>query len=131
MVYFAMMISRNRSSINTRGKEEEQCTWLAEGFFNQEELAMQIRIGKVTHFFNRINVAVLEVSTELKVGDAILFLGHSTEFSQIVESMEILHRKVLLVPPGSEVAVKVLMPVRSGDVVFRIPIGEIVAQGTG
>lgn len=81
---------------------------------------MNVRIGKVTHFFARISVAVLELSDELYVGDTILFLGHTTEFTQPVDSMEIEHQKVQSVGPGSEVALKVIQRVRAGDEVFKV-----------
>ena len=81
---------------------------------------MEVRIGKVTHYYNRIRVAVLKLDGELKVGDTILFLGHSTDFGQPVTSMEIEHRKVQSVPAGSEVAVQVIQPVRTGDKVVKV-----------
>jgi hypothetical protein len=89
---------------------------------------MDIRIGKVTHYYTHLSVAVVELSEELNVGDSIYFLGHTTEFEQSVDSLEINHHKVLSAGPGShsatsakttEVAIKVIEPVRQGDVVFK------------
>ena len=81
---------------------------------------MEIRIGTVTHYYNRISVAVLELSGELKVGDKILIMGRTTDFTQVVTSMEIEHRKMQAVMPGMEVALKVADTVRSGDEVYKI-----------
>jgi hypothetical protein len=85
---------------------------------------MEIRIGTVTHFYNRISVAVLKLSGELKVEDKILILGRTTDFVQVVTSMEIEHRKVPAVGSGMEVALKVADSVRRGDEVYRIVENE-------
>jgi UPF0176 protein len=81
---------------------------------------MEIRVGTVTHYYNRISVAVLKLTGELKVGDKILILGRTTDLVQVVTSMEIEHHKVQIVSPGMEVALKVADSVRSGDEVYKI-----------
>jgi hypothetical protein len=81
---------------------------------------MEERIGQVTHFYNRIRVAVLDLSAEVNVGDVLHFMGRTTDFTQDVESMEIEHQKVQTVGPGQEAALKVIDRVRKGDVVFRV-----------
>jgi translation elongation factor EF-1alpha len=86
-------------------------------------VAMEIPIGKVTHYFNKIGVAVLELSGELKVGDRILILGHTSECTQLVSSLEVEHQKIQSGGPGEEVALKVAEPVRRGDTVFKLPEG--------
>ncbi len=80
---------------------------------------MDIRIGKVTHYYNRISVAVLELTGELKVGDWIHIHGRITDFTQRVASMEIEHQKIQSAGPGADVALKVIEIVREGDVVFK------------
>ncbi len=81
---------------------------------------MEIEIGRVTHYYNHLNVAVLSLIEGLKVGETIHFLGHVTDFTQRVNSMEIEHHNVLVVRPGDDVALKVLEPVREHDKVFRV-----------
>ena len=81
---------------------------------------MDIRIGKVTHYYNRIGVAVLLLSGELEVGDTIQIAGHSTELTQRVDSLEIEHQKQQAVKAGQEVALKVDEPVRAGDMVYKV-----------
>jgi putative protease len=81
---------------------------------------MDIRIGKVTHFFNHLGVAVLQLNDALKVGDTICIVGRFTDIEQRVGSMEIDHQKVSAVGPGTEVALKVFEPVRKGDVVYKV-----------
>ena len=81
---------------------------------------METRIGQVTHYFNHINVAVLELSGELKVGDTIHFKGHSADFTQQVDSMEIEHQKVQTAGPTKEVAMKVGQALHKGADVFKV-----------
>lgn len=81
---------------------------------------MDILIGKVTHFYNRISVAVLELEGEIKLGDRIAILGHTTEFTQTVESLEIDHQNVEVATSGEDVALKVWDSVRDGDLVYKV-----------
>ncbi len=81
---------------------------------------MRVQVGTVTHYFNRIGVAVLGLTGKLQVGDRIHILGHTTDFEQVITSMEIDHKKVNAVNPGDDVALKVRSKVRGGDVVYKI-----------
>jgi len=81
---------------------------------------MESKIGHITHFYNRISVGVLDLTEKLELGDRIHFLGHTTDFVQNVTSMEIEHKKVTSVGPGDEAALKVIVPVRKGDEIFKI-----------
>ncbi|MCL4561632.1 MAG: hypothetical protein M1281_13590 [Chloroflexi bacterium] len=85
---------------------------------------MEIRIGKVTHYYNHLSVAVLDLSGEINTGDYVHILGRNTDFSQRVKSMEIEHHTVQKVGSGMEVALKVLQRVRKGDVVYKVPVPE-------
>jgi putative protease len=84
---------------------------------------METKIGRVTHFYNRISVAVLSLTERLEIGDKILIEGHSTELVQEVTSMEIEHQKVTSVGPGDEVALKVDEPVKEGDIIYKMSKG--------
>jgi hypothetical protein len=56
---------------------------------------MEEEVGKITHFFSKINVGVLELTKgDLKIGDTIHIKGHTTDFFQKVESMQVLHQPV-------------------------------------
>jgi len=81
---------------------------------------MEKHVGRVTHYYNRINVAVLELFEELKLGDEIHILGRITDVTQMVTSMEIDHQKVDVVVAGQDVALKVEDYVRKGDDIFKI-----------
>lgn len=77
-------------------------------------------VGKVTHFYPKISVAVVEVLDEIKVGDEILIKGKTTNFKQIVESIQIEHEQVEKASKGDSVGLKVVERVREGDEVFKI-----------
>ena len=81
---------------------------------------MEVQVGTITHFYNHICVAVLDLTGDLKVGDIIHIIGHITDFEQRVSSLEIEHKKVQSVSAGMDVALQVEEPVRHGDCVFKL-----------
>lgn len=82
---------------------------------------MEEEIGKVTHYFSKINVGVLELTKgELRVGDTIHLKGHTTDFYQKVESMQIEHQPVESAKAGDSIGIKVESPVREHDLVFKV-----------
>lgn len=83
-------------------------------------MASGVRIGEVTHYFDRISVAVLRLTETLKSGDNVHFLGRRTDFQQEIASMEVEHVTVSEALGGTEVAVKVKQRVRPGDTVYRL-----------
>lgn len=81
---------------------------------------MEIEIGKVTHYYNHINVAVISLTDNLKLGDKIHIVGHHTNLTERVASMEVDHQPVVWVKPGDNVAIKVLDRVHEHDKVYRV-----------
>jgi hypothetical protein len=81
---------------------------------------MEVEIGRVTHYYSHLSVAVLSLTDSLKLGDRIRILGHSTDFTQRITSMEVEHHGILWVKPGDHVAVKVIQPVHEHDIVYRV-----------
>ncbi len=81
---------------------------------------METLVGKVTHYYNHLCVAVLDLTGDLQLGDQIHILGRVTDFEQRVGSMEIEHHKVEAVGAGTEVALHVIEVARKGDTVFRV-----------
>jgi hypothetical protein len=75
-------------------------------------------IGKVTHYFDKIGVAVLKLAKTLAAGDTVKFSGHGQEFIQTIDSMQINHQPVEKAKPGDDVAIKVLQRVKEGDQVL-------------
>ena len=78
-----------------------------------------VEIGRITHFFSKINVAVIELKAPLKVGDTIVVKGPTTDFQQVVESMQIEHKNVQTGEAGQSIGLKVIQRVRETDVVYR------------
>jgi len=81
---------------------------------------MEVEIGRVKHFYGHLCVAVLQLNENLKLGDKIHIIGHTTDFTQRVNSIEIEHHPVVWVKPGDQVAIKVIGPVRDHDTVYRV-----------
>ena len=77
-------------------------------------------IGKITHYFGKIGVAVIELSDTLKVGDTIRIVGGTTDFTQTVDSMEIEHKKVEEAKKGDSIGLKVSQKVREGYKVYKL-----------
>lgn len=83
---------------------------------SEEEL---VEIGRITHFFSRINVAVIELKGPLKVGDTIVIKGPTTDSQQVVDSMQIEHQNVQTALAGQSIGMKVVQRVRETDTVFK------------
>ncbi len=79
----------------------------------------QKEIGKVVHYFDKIQVAVISLSSSLRVGDNLKFSDRGNEFTMAVESMQVDHQDVPVGKPGDEVAIKVAQPVKAGAKLFR------------
>ena len=77
-------------------------------------------IGKITRFFNKINVAVVSLSAGMKVGDRILIEGATTSFEQTVDSMQVEHENIEAAKKGDMVGLKVKDKVREGDSVYLV-----------
>ena len=80
------------------------------------------RIGVVTHYYSHLSVATmrLEPGTTLQVGDVIHIHGHTTEFTQKVESLEVDHAPVTQVGPNDDFGLKVIEHAREHDAVFKV-----------
>ena len=78
-----------------------------------------VEVGHVTHFFSKISVAVIELKAPLAVGDTILIKGPTTDFEQIVESMQIEHKNVQRAEAGQSIGLKVAQRVREKDTVYK------------
>lgn len=77
------------------------------------------RIGEVTHYFDKIGVAIVKLSAPLKVGDKVKVKGATTDFEQTVESMQVDHQEVESAESGRELGIKVTEKVREGDEVLK------------
>ena len=79
------------------------------------------RIGIVTHYYGNVSVAVVKLeSASLRVGDTIHIRGHTSDFTQRVESLQIGHAPVSEVGPNDDFGLKVLAHVREHDIVYKV-----------
>jgi len=77
------------------------------------------QVGHITHFFSKISVAIVELTAPLTVGDRILVKGPSTDFEQVVDSMQIEHQNIQRAEPGQSIGLKTVQHVREKDVVYK------------
>ena len=78
-------------------------------------------IGRITHYFDKIGVAVIKLSAPLAVGDKIRIEGgEATDFKQTVKSIEVEHKKLKKAKKGSEIGLKVKEKVREGYKVYKV-----------
>jgi hypothetical protein len=79
------------------------------------------RIGIVTHYYGNVSVAVIKLeSASLRVGDTIHIRGHTSDFAQRVESLQIGHAPVSEVGPNDDFGLKVVAHVREHDIVYKV-----------
>jgi translation elongation factor EF-1alpha len=77
-------------------------------------------IGKITHYFSKIGVAVIELSDNLRIGDKIRIVGKDADFIQEVDSMEADHQKIQEAKAGDKVGLKVVGKAREGCKVYKL-----------
>jgi hypothetical protein len=79
------------------------------------------KIGTVTHYFDKIKVVVLKLSSEIKVGDKIRIKGgKETDFNQKIVSMEIDGKKIKKAKKGQQIGLKVKEKVRVGYLAYLV-----------
>ena len=82
---------------------------------------MNVQIAKVTHYYDKIGVAVIDVGKKaLKVGDVVKISGHDNEFNQTVGSLQVEHEQVQKIGAGKSGAFKTDKPVKEGDAIYVV-----------
>jgi translation elongation factor EF-1alpha len=77
-------------------------------------------VGKVNDYFAKIGVAGIDITGVVRVGDTIHIKGHTTDFEQLVDSMQIEHEQVEEAKAGDAIGIKVKDRCRGGDVVYKV-----------
>jgi hypothetical protein len=77
-------------------------------------------IGRVSHYFGHIGVAVIELKDKLEEGDEIRFVGGETDFTQKAKSMEVDHEKIKKAKKGDSVGLKTEDKVRQDYRVYKV-----------
>jgi putative protease len=81
----------------------------------------EVLIGTVTHYYAQIGVAVVRLDAKsLSVGDTMHVNGHTTDFTQTVDSMEMDHQPIRQAHAEDDFGMKVVQHVRVGDAVYKV-----------
>lgn len=80
----------------------------------------EVEIGSVSDYFARVEVAGIELTDTLKMGDVIRIKGHTTDLEMTISSMQIDRREVPEAGAGQAVGIKVDDRVRRGDKVYKV-----------
>lgn len=77
-------------------------------------------IGKITHYYGHLSVGIIELADILSVGDTIHIKGHTSDFTQSVDSIQIEHTSVPQAKSGDVVGIKVMQKVHPHDKVHKV-----------
>jgi len=77
-------------------------------------------IGLVSVYFSHVEVAAIKLTGKLKVGDRIHIKGHTTDFEQLVDGMQIDRKEIKEAKKGDEIGIKANERVRPNDKVFIV-----------
>jgi putative protease len=85
------------------------------------EAKLPLRVGVITHYYPHVDAGIVSLERgELKVGDTLHVRGHTTDFYQRVDRMELDHQPVTTARAGQQVGIHVSQRVREGDEVFLV-----------
>jgi len=90
--------------------------------YGSKATTKKVYIGKIIHFYSRINVAEVKIETKrLKIGDKIMIQGPTTGvYEQKLQSIEVKHKKIKQAKKGNVIAVKLEKPARKNDRLYII-----------
>ena len=81
----------------------------------------ETEIGRITHYFSKIGVMAIQVTQGvLRVGDTIHVKGHTSDFNQTIESMQIDNQAVQEATAGQSVGFRAAQHAREHDLVFKV-----------
>jgi translation elongation factor EF-Tu-like GTPase len=79
------------------------------------------KVGEIIKYFGKIGVAAIRLSEgSLKVGDTIHMVGHTTDITQTIDSMQIENKNVQEAGPGADIGIKTKDRVREHDIVYKV-----------
>ncbi len=77
-------------------------------------------IGRITHFYGHLGVGIIELADALKVGDNLHIKGHTSDFTQVVDSMQVEHTSVSEAKAKDVIGIKMAQKVHPHDKVFKV-----------
>ncbi len=78
------------------------------------------QVGTVTHYYGHLSVGIIELQDVLKIGDTVHIKGHTSDFTEAVESMQIEHANVTEAKAGDSIGIKVTQKVHPHDKVYKV-----------
>ena len=85
------------------------------------DMSEETLIGQISHYFGKIQVAAIELTDgDLSVGDTIRIVGHTSDFTQTIESMQIDRVDVAHAEKGKSIGIRTVEHARVGDKVFKV-----------
>jgi putative protease len=84
-------------------------------------MAQEIKIGWITHYFGKIQVAAIELTEgDLAIGETIHIKGHTSDFNETIGSMQIERVEVPKATKGQSIGIRINQHARVGDEVFKV-----------
>lgn len=80
----------------------------------------ELKIGKITHYYDKIGVAVVALENTLLLEDEITIVNNHNKFKQIVRSMQLEHKQLTSAKKGQSIGLKVDQPVKTGSLVLKV-----------
>jgi putative protease len=80
----------------------------------------EVEVGRITHYFSKIGVAAMELSGPVRVGDTLHIKGHTSDFTQQIDSMQLDNQSVQEAGAGQSVGFRVAQHARQHDLVYKI-----------
>lgn len=80
----------------------------------------EVKVGVISHYYSHLGVAAVVMEGELAVGDTIHIKGHTSDFMQKVESIQLEHKNVNKTTKGEDVGIKVKGHAREHDVIYKV-----------
>lgn len=77
-------------------------------------------IGKITHYYGHLSVGIIELSDSLKAGESIHIKGHTSDFTQSIDSMQIEHASIPEAKAGDVIGVKLAQKAHPHDKVYKV-----------
>lgn len=83
-------------------------------------MAIEQEVGKISHYYDKAGVGIIELTDTLKVGDTIHIKGHTTDFTQQITSLQVEHQQIEEAKAGDSIGVKVDQLVREHDKAYKV-----------
>lgn len=87
--------------------------------FIYKVMAKEKELGRVSHWYDKINVAVVKLAGTLKKGDRLKFKHGEEEFEEEIGSLQIDHKEVVAGKKGDEIAMKLSHKAKEGTTVYE------------